>query len=68
MIKNLEQILTKEVTVIKDLTDFEQGLRFAIHRLLDLKQMQLNYLMNPWYAKNEEYDFGSVDNDIRELL
>ena len=27
----------------------EEGLRFAEHRLLDLKQMQYEYLKNPYY-------------------
>jgi len=31
------------------LTDFEQGLRFAVQRLRDLEMLKHEYLANPYY-------------------
>ena len=49
LIENLGQIVKEEFDNIKELTDMEDGLRFALHRLLDLKQIQYEYLKNPYY-------------------
>ena len=46
--------MKSEFENIKELTDMEEGLRFALHRLLDLKQMEYEYLKNPFYANNCE--------------
>lgn len=39
LLENLTQIIKQEYDNIKELTEMEDGLRFALHRLLDLKQM-----------------------------
>lgn len=49
LILSMTQIIEQEYETIKELTDFEEGLGFAIHRLLELKQIQFNYLKNPFY-------------------
>ena len=68
LISNLKDILTKETEGIKELTDFEPGLRFAIHRQLDLKQLELNYFCNPWYIPKNGYSSSSIDSEIRSLV
>ena len=50
-IENLKKIVKSEFENISELTDMEEGLRFALHRLLDLKQMEYEYLKNPFYVK-----------------
>jgi hypothetical protein len=67
-VSNLAEIMTQEYSNIKELTDFESGLRFAIHRLLDLKQLELKYLLNPWYPNNSELSVQDLDKDIRSLV
>lgn len=49
LVSNLVSVLTQEFSTIKELTDFEPGLQFATHRMLDLKQLLFNYTCNPWY-------------------
>ena len=66
MIQNLVKIISLEYANIKELTDFEEGLRFALHSQLELKQMQYEYLKNPMYAQSENMsvehkDFVSED-------
>ena len=67
-VSNLAEIMTQEYCNIKELTDFESGLRYAIHRLLDLKQLELKYLLNPWYPTNSELSVQDLDKDIRSLV
>ena len=61
LVLNLLQIIEEQYANIKELTDFEPGLRFAIHRLLDLKQLQLHYLHNPWYTKHPAFEASAAD-------
>ena len=49
-------MIKAEYDNIKELTDFEEGLRFAIHRLLELKLLQFEYLYNPFYTLEELKD------------
>jgi hypothetical protein len=55
-----------EYANIKELTDFEEGLRFALHSQLDLKFLQFEYLKNPFYSISEidptYKDFISEEN------
>jgi hypothetical protein len=37
---NLSEMITREYQTIKELTDFEPGLKFALHRLLELKILE----------------------------
>lgn len=39
LILNLSKMIQTEYDNIKELTDFEEGLRFALHRLLELKTL-----------------------------
>ena len=43
LMRNLEEIASEQLKSIKELTDFEPGLRFALYRLVELKQLQFNY-------------------------
>ena len=54
----------------------EEGLGFALHRLLDLKQMHYEYLNNPYYSTmtgTEVQDFcaeapKSIHSDVQSLI
>ena len=65
LIENLVKIISLEYQNIKELTDFEEGLRFALHSQLDLKHLQFEYLQNPLYTQIENSadhkDFISED-------
>lgn len=50
LLYNLCQIIKEEFDNIKELTDFEEGLTFAQHRLLELKTIKYEYLHCPFYA------------------
>lgn len=49
-IGNLSEMISTEYQNIKELTDFEPGLKYALHRLLDLKLLEYKYLKNPIYV------------------
>ena len=46
---NLCEIIKQETENIRELVDFEEGLSFAQHRLLDLITIKYTYLHNPFY-------------------
>jgi len=54
------------------LVDFEEGLSFATHRLLELKQMQQSYLKNPYYAEisgaTSEYNDDQISSLVQHLI
>ena len=52
---------------IKELTDFEKGLRFAMHRLMELKTIEYEYLKNPYYTEDSEGK-ESIKEEIETLL
>lgn len=70
-------MIKREYQNIKELTDFEEGLRFALHRLQELKTLQLEYIKNPYYEFKESEiqslgeiateDTDSIQNTIRDL-
>ena len=58
-------MISTEYQNIKELTDFESGLKFALHRLLELKMLEFEYLKNPFYL----FESSVVDNlDLIESL
>ena len=63
----LSEVLNQELATIKELTDFEKGLKFAIQRMTELISIKFEYLANPYYQ-----DFVSVEvpilNDLEEEL
>ena len=61
-IKNLSEMIQTEYQNIKELTDFEPGLKFALHRLLELKMLEFEYLKNPFYL------FESSIEDNKDLI
>ena len=62
-IGNLSEMISTEYQNIKELTDFEPGLKFALHRLLELKMLEYHYLKNPLYIWN-----SSILNDHKEVV
>ena len=60
-------MIKTEYENIKELTDFEEGLRFAIHRLLELKMLQFEYLKNPYYTLSELKDSNLQDITNEEV-
>ena len=42
-------MLDADIANIKELIDFESGLRFAVLKLKDLIMMKFEYLANPYY-------------------
>ena len=70
LVNNLVQVAQQEHATIKELTDFEQGLQFATHRMLDLKQLLFNYTQNPCYQDKVSFEGSQdeLDSEIRELV
>ena len=62
---NLCQIVKEEFENIKELTDFEEGLTFAQHRLLELSTIKYEYLKNPFYDTASEVQ-QFEDQDLRD--
>ena len=61
--QNLSKIIKEEYENIKELTDFEEGLTFAQHRLLELNTFKYEYLQCPFYnvAKEiEQFEDGEL--------
>lgn len=48
--KNLAEILKQEIDNLKQLTEFEEDLRYALLRLQELTRIQYEYLSNPYYS------------------
>jgi len=59
LVSNLASIVDQEYTTIKELTDFEKELRFALLRQVELLQLKNEYLNNPYYFQAE----GSQKSD-----
>ena len=51
LITNLESIINQEYATIKELTDFEKELRFALLRQVELLELKNEYLNNPFYKE-----------------
>lgn len=72
LLQNLETIVNDEEQSINDLVDIEVGLIFAENRLLDLKQIQLEYLNNPLYISSGNCDSEKIleacDDIVKSLL
>jgi len=49
VIDNLTEVLNKDIANIKELIDFEKGLRFAVQKVRDLIMLRHEYLANPYY-------------------
>ena len=59
--KNLSYLLQQELLNIKELTDFEKGLQYALLRQLEIIRLQYEYFANPYYndtANIETQPFG----------
>ena len=62
-IENLSEMIEREYQNIKELTDFEPGLKFALHRLLELKILEFQYIKNPLYLWT-----SSIANDHQVVV
>mmetsp|Transcript_10042 Transcript_10042/g.16909 ORF Transcript_10042/g.16909 Transcript_10042/m.16909 type:complete len:96 (+) Transcript_10042:1184-1471(+) len=49
---NFSTVVEQELGNIRELTDFEEGLRFAMHREADLILLRFLYLCNPYYLSS----------------
>ena len=63
--QNLCKILKEEYDNIKELTDFEEGLTYAQHRLLELNTFKYEYLHNPFYASSKDIE-QFTEPELRE--
>jgi hypothetical protein len=52
LIDNLSEVIRTDIANIKELIEFEKGLRFAVQRVRDLIMMQHEYLANPYYLSD----------------
>ena len=71
IINNLLTILSQEYNTIKELTDFEKELRFALLRQVELQQLEYEYKDNPYYKvvsdKNDQVVFTQAQSLIDQL-
>ncbi len=49
LIANLAKVLAADIKNMKELINFEHGLRFAVQKLKELVQLNFEYLANPFY-------------------
>ena len=52
IIDNLSEVLKNDIANIKELIQFEKGLRFAVQKVRDLIMLQHEYLANPYYLND----------------
>lgn len=65
VIDNLVSVLNTDIGNIKELIEFEKGLRFAVQKLKELITAKFEYLANPYYVQTNELE---PTNDIAEEL
>ena len=65
LIGNLAKVLSSDIKNIKELINFEKGLRFAVQKLKELIQLNFEYLANPYYLQREQLD---PTNDIADEI
>jgi hypothetical protein len=65
LIDNLAAVLVADIANIKELIDFEKGLRFAVLKLKELVTAKFEYLANPYYLQNNDLE---ATNDLAEEL
>ena len=53
LIANLAKVLAADIKNMKELINFEHGLRFAVQKLKELVQLNFEYLANPYYLQRE---------------
>ena len=68
LIDNLGKVLASDIQNIRELIEFEKGLRFAVQRLKDLEMLKFEYLANPYYMSHgEECTTNDIYSDIEKL-
>lgn len=68
VIDNLTQVLSQDIANIRELVDFEKGLRFAVLKLKDLIMAKFEYLANPYYLQSATVSDLAPTNDIAEEI
>ena len=62
LIDNLINVLNTDIDNIRELIDFEKGLRFAVQRIKDLIMLKHEYLANPYYLTD-----GSALDSLNDI-
>ncbi len=62
---NLVAVLDADITNIKELVEFEKGLRFAVLKVKELIMTKFEYLANPYYLQGNDL---APTNDIADEL
>lgn len=69
--QNLRVVLEKELVNIRELTDFESGLQYALLRQLELVRAQYEYFGNPYYNDlGDHFEFPAlmeIEDTIEKL-
>ena len=72
ILTELHSILIQELSNINELTEFEEGLEFAMLRQLEIIRLQYEYFTNPFYndiddEKVQLAPYGQLEDKIEEL-
>ena len=72
ILTELSTVLTQELANIVELTEFEDGLEFAMLRQLEITRLQYEYFLNPFYndvddEKVQLPPYGQLEDKIEEL-
>ena len=54
ILTELSAVLAQELANIQELTEFEAGLEYAMHRQLEIIRLQFEYFTNPFYNDLDE--------------
>lgn len=67
-IDRLTEVLTSDISNIRELIDFERGLRFAVLKIKDLIMTKFEYLANPYYLQSASAADLPPTNDIADEI
>ena len=67
LIDKLNMVLSADIGNIKELVEFEKGLRFAVLKIKDLLMLKFEFLANPYYLQGESNDLGATHDVCVEL-
>ncbi len=71
ILRTVHSILADQLKSIRELTDFEDGLQFALLRQLELVRLQYELFANPYYNDSQEGLFSTptfkLETQIDEL-
>ena len=72
ILTELHEISVQELANIRELTEFEDGLEFAMLRQLEILRLQFEYFTNPFYNDIDEEKvqlppYGEIEDEIQAL-